>query len=775
MIKELIVCVLLSMTTLTFAQTSERPTKLRIGMPEVLKPGQEGTYKKSDLERELTPENNWGRKRMKKAYWTVWSDRDNNAVYLDAEGTKRANRIMSLGEPAIIYDIKGNMARLYIDDKQGRKYPEISNKASFIGWVPMDNLILWDRCPTNDLGVQLKALIAINIPQVKEKGKIEPMKYGSPDEDNPTNLSMDMKFYFIMKEDGRKALLCQNPTIHANGINIEGWVDISNFARWYQRTCLEPNWDPDFNEHNKTKDVRAYQGKQMTSGVVFIWPFGSSNGDGDFATKYRMDPNLLRFPILDPITETDDFAHCTVFSDPRTKKVDRFYGDVADGVENVRSGARQMNLIFVVEATSGMGEYVEAIKGVLEECNKYSNRKLKVQAGAVLYGCSEIDNGSIRKIQLSDCNDDDLKTLFNAKNANGKWQGSKREVALKKAIEIAASPKEIGFKSTHSNLLIIIGNRGDEENCVLADASLLKQLKDSHIQMMSVQVVTLSSGSPAVYADQIGTLIKKNINGQYASIGETACHRPLAGNVGYSFISSNKKESVLFSQMVYPAEIGKTMSSADLVKYINNGIAKFAQSIDNWSEHFEEEYKSVRNGLNSKFIEEYLGSTLYEKVKKNNAIQAFDGYAKLRNLENDNQWRYIVYLSNDELFQLLENLEEIYDAADQGDGDRSKYREAVSSLAKNMLGQNDDSQIDKMTMNELQTLVWGLNVQTETTSKSLEQIIDTGRTRRDEYNDILEQFKSKYKELRSLYESDYRYRTLIGEDYYYWIPIEMLP
>ena len=60
-----------------------------------------------DIERELNPTNKWGQNKKKSnIYWRVWSDRDNNAVYIDADKTTIAKRKLNFSEPVIIAFIK---------------------------------------------------------------------------------------------------------------------------------------------------------------------------------------------------------------------------------------------------------------------------------------------------------------------------------------------------------------------------------------------------------------------------------------------------------------------------------------------------------------------------------------------------------------------------------------------------------------------------------------------------------------------------------------------
>lgn len=757
--------------------------KVDVGMPAVLKGTSEGTYKLSDIERELNPTNKWGQNKKKSnIYWRVWSDRDNNAVYIDADKTTIAKRKLNFSEPVIIAFIKNDMALVYNDDLPDSKWPDISAHPTPIGWVPMDNLLLWDRCPTDDNYIQKKALIAIHLNDLKNK--VENYRYTSPDPDEESGmqaLTMDMNFYFIMKKVGRRALLCIHPSVERVGNDLLGWVDEGFYVNWDQRTCLEANWDPDYVEHWKNKEVCVYRDPNFSSGGRLPYKYGRENGDKITAYKYRWDPNFLRFPILDPIKDEDGWAHCTAFADGVTGKIGEFDGKAAEEVNEVRKEKRQMNIIYVIEASNDMGEYFDAVKASLDKLENLSVKNLKVKTGLVLYRCETEGNSAIEKAKLDEPDDSRFLSLLDASKANGKFTGSSRNVALKQAIETAINPTIMGFSEKQSTMLVIVGNRGDDQD--LADDAILKELKRSHIQVMSIQVVNGENGSPAMYEGQVKEMIISNMKNQFGSIGAGEVSRKDIGD-GYRLSSSKKDESVFFSCALYPPNINEKYTGADVTKWINNGVRWFSETIDRWSNRFEKDISETGNsGSYSKFLEEFLGTDIYKRIKKIGGIHAYDGYVPMKDSEGGNYWHYIIYMSRDEFRQLLDHLKETYNAAKEGSDERNKYQDAVRGLVKTMAGQIDDKQIDKMSTNDLQNLIYGLNVSSGLAKRTLNDITDQRKVSRNEYLGIMKKFAKKYEGLQDIYNNDYRYKAEMGgnlgefknKNTYYWIPIEALP
>ena len=778
---------LLNFCFLLTAQEIKPGGKVDVGVPSVLKENEEGTYKLEDLQNELCPANKWGQnKKRSQKYWRVWSDRDNNVVYNDAGKGSIAKHI-SFGDPVIIAYIKGDMALVYNDDLGDDKWPAISSHPKLIGWIPMDHLLLWRKCPTDNYYVQRKALIAIHLNELGRNKKAVNSYYTSPDgESGMKALTMDMNFYFIMKTELDRALLCINPTVDNAGGNLFGWVDKAFYTEWNQRACLEANWDPDYVERRKGKTVGVYEGQEFRDNRL-NFEYGKENGDPNPTNKYRWHPSFLRFPILDPIKDDAKWAHCTAFADPTTGKIGEFDGKAVEKINEVRKEKRQMNVIFVIEASNDMGQYFEAVKASLSKLKNYTSKNLNVKAGIVLYRSDATGNSKIETAKLDAPDDPLFQSMLSASKANGKFTGNIRTVALKQAIETAISPAIMGFGNNQSNLLVLVGNRGDAQD--LADEAILKELKRNYIQIMSIQVVNAETGSSAAYGDQVKEMILKNMERQYGAITEekenktTGVKRRAIGDDGYLLSSEKKEESVYFSCALYPSNINDKYTGNDVTKWVDNGVRWFSETIDRWSAKFEKDISEsgIENNY-SKFLEEVLGKDLYKRIKKIGGIHAYDGYVPMKDSEEENYWHYIIYMSRDELQQLLTNLKPTYLAAREENDERDKYKEAVRALVKNMTGQNDDKQIDNMKMNELQEIVWGLNVSTGYSKRNLSEITDKSKVQRLEYIDILKKFVKKYENLDKILNGDYRYKTEFGiedeftdKNIYYWIPIEDLP
>lgn len=777
--KILVILILMLCCQAAGAQTTPTlPKEVKVGKPAILKP-EHGTYKKSVLDQEFRPGGKWGTKSTVKEFWKVYSDRNRNQLYADPTLTEALPAMLAFGQPVVIADVKGDAALVYEDPKMER-YPVIPSYAKPLGWIPMENLLLWDRCPTDQRGVQYKALIAQNINKMAGK-EFKGKYYESPtDMRDAKDLQMLMDFYFIMKEtpDGSRVLLCRNPTIFGN--NLYGWVDDNSFSRWDQRACIEPNWEPQYAENHKGQLAGVYSDEQFSSGnKVTSWEFGHTNGDKDRWNAYRMVPKQLRFPIVEHVRDNADWIHCTAFSGEGGKaNYDSDSRGVTNDVERMRQMRGQMNIIIVAAATPDMQDILPAIKSSVDKCKSFGGQGLKIKVGCVLY--RNIDQGEtgLEIVPLTNYDDPLLLSKFSTEKAEGKLAGKERDAALGLALDKASDPSLMGFNKDQNNLIIVVGSRGaPEDDKYIDNPEIMSRLLDNNVQVMSIQVMRNQTGSWVNFNDQMRDIILNNVRAQYAAIGDKADFKQRQQGDGYNFYSvknaADRDKSVLFAQIRYGKELGKTLTPAEVTKYLDNGINKFAETSSTWNDHFEESLGTIQ--FDPAFLEHYLGKSGYQKWQKIKAISAFDGYAIKNDPDGNPYWHYIMYLSDDELRKLVDDLKPAYLAAKAQSDDRKPYIDAMRSLVKAQLGQSDDKGIDMMDADELQELIYGLDVPSDRTNRrKLKDIQDQRVVTPIEFGKMTHRFCVNYEKLQSI-QQGYDYRVLMGKDYYYWIPIEDLP
>ena len=679
--------VLLGAALGTVAQP-QLPAQVKAKLPEIL--NRNKLPNMDDLQQELRNGSKWGQdKRAAQKLWVVYSDRDDNTTYDSPDKTTRYGEL-KFGEKVCIAEIKGDMAHVYADDKA--RYPEIPSGIKSKGWIPMENLLLWAKCPTDQRGVQKKGIIAINLNKMSKDEKFQSKKYNSPDNlSKSTSLNTDMNFYYVMKEtpDGEFTLLSTSAALPNSAQALYGWVNKNAYTEWNQRSCLEPNWLPKFVDNNRGQRVYVYEDEGRSSQTTH-WEYGTTNGDTNPLYKYRMHKNQLRFPILSQ-PDGNGMVLCTSFADKTQKSINKaaqFVGSISGRVNDTGKKMMQMNIILAVEATSDMGKYLPAIKQALATCKDYASQGLTVQVGLVLYSSLEAGATSVTTVPLSNYDDARLQGMLSESHASESLTGE-RNVALGQAIEDAINPAKMNFKTDQSNMLLVIGYHGTDD-AVWTEQKLLDKLVANDIQLASIQVMRSASGSCNRYNEAMSKLIQQNVERQYNNIAASAVFYEARDmktrettNDGYLFTSSAAKTkggNPLFASFRYNKVLDQEMQPEALKRYVSNAINGFSKSVSTSKAIFEETLADV--DFYPEFLKKKLGEKGYQDWLQVKAISAYGGYAHIKDLGDSDNWKAILYLSSDELAGTIERLNDISIAAEEQNPDRTKFVNAIRTLLR---------------------------------------------------------------------------------------------
>lgn len=785
--KTLILSIYLLCCTLgSSAQAPALPDMVKAKLPEILSTN--SLPRMEELRRTFKENSDWGQnRRAKSQLWVVFSDRANNTTYTTPEKTKKLGEL-NFGEKVCIADIKGDMALVYVD--KNNHYPDIPKTITSKGWVPMTNLLLWRNCPTDEKDVQMKGIIAINLNNMTKDEDFQDKLYKSPDNlRNSSSLNTDMHFYYVLKEtdDGEYALLCTGAQVN-DPQTFYGWVNKNAYTEWNQRSCLEPNWLPNYVEKHSgpTQRVYIYENQTGDNATIAHWEYGIPNGIDDAIFMYRMHPDQLRFPVLSQ-PDANGMVKCTSFADRTEHSINaanKFAGNISSQANEIGKQTMQMNIILAVEASTEMSKYFPAVKNALSVCKDFAERGQTVQVGLILYSGLNSGSSSVTMVPLSNYDDAQLESKLQESQATARLTGE-RNVALSQAIEDAVTPSKMGFNRDQSNLLLIIGNHGTAD-ASWSEQKLLDKLVANNIQLASIQVIRSSAGSSKRYFDAMESLVKKNVDTQYKKMDAQAVFQAARDrnrnltNDGYVFtssLSSEKGGNPLFASVRYSKQQDREMSPEELTTYIKNGINNFSNTVTTSKNMYEKALNDV--DFYPAFLIKKLGEKGYKNWLQVKAISAYGGYARVNGLGDNDEWKAVLYLSSAELTALIEKLRPLSLAAQDENPDRTKFVDAIRELLKAQLGGSyDENAINAMEPEELENRVYGIvNVKSDNTrftKHSLKDWVNRRVVRDDEYFDMLSKFDKKYKKLTQI-PRNYKYRMEIDHMFYYWIPLEDLP
>lgn len=741
--------------------------------------------------------------------WTAYSDREENVTYSEPNMKSTPYDKLKFNEAVRIADIKDNFALVYTEPKIATPYPQLSNEAKVRGWIPMDALLLWAECPTNDKGIYNKALLALNLQEdVDENLGSYYLRPDSKKESGKVATTMD--FYYIMKEDpttNRYLLSKSNSLDGSSYMQLYGWVGKNSFIEWNQRSCLEPTWNKEDVKHFKSvsKTYPVYRDlKSKEPGSYYT--YGKTNKhDQNPDTRHRMDPYTTRYPILDNTTNNNDYYRCTVFGGHgriiNSEEQEQEVAEAKRKMSELQERLKNINLIFVIDGTRSMKQNFAAVKQAIKDGLEYFDKqRYKPRIGVVIYRDHADGDAMIEYLPLVSYNDPRLtKFLDNVGNLGYGAESAPEDHDLTEALFLGISKaldnKTMGYTADQGNIMMVVGDCGNpaEDKTSPSQEELVKKMVDLNMNLLSYQVRnSISNEAWSLFDMQLSDILKKNMVRQYKRLkmkNEIKVSFEKSGD-GYGYDLKNNLESDCFvGAKRAPIEDDKNMDPAILAKLITQNIQTFAQAI----QHQIDIYNKRGDGkvpnmqlvndsskvisdmtLDDSFLRMKLGEKLYDALASQAATFTFTGFVPKEDASNRKFWGPVVFLSSSEFESLMGRLRPVYEAAQKTD--RKTYINAVKGLLKALVPDASDEMMDKMGMDYVMQLLAGLNESTQTMKTySLVQIADENVVDQTEYRGMINDFQRKYRRLDEIMKHPYAYSFVTGGMKYYWIPLEDLP
>jgi hypothetical protein len=412
--------------------------------------------------------------------WIVFSDRPNNPLYSDKScASPNGQKMDFMKAMYVIEETEATIRVININDADTRGNL-IEGATSRAGWVKKENMLLWKTClKTRDVnlpefkgGIFNKKAMVLNILTDNQKVGRIPEFYSHP-RCNPSdsiNSALVYQINYVYKETPTAYLLADIPEI--SDINndcqrVRGWVLKSQTTAWNHRLAYEVNWDDKAVAERKASQKRAkiWADKSLTGNVLF-------QEDPGFY-RARAIGEVDRYPVLDVY---DGIAKVGVIGDLHSESgavlSNSEFAKVKHVIDSMSGALRNVNVIFVIDATSSMIPYSktiqDAIKSSMRDLLKGQNN---YRFGALLYrDASEGNSNAIHYTR-------DLSSNYNSvisyigghmTPTYNKCNNDAEECVfygMKKAVErFDPSPDE-------SNFLILIGDAGNHSRTKYKDCS----------------------------------------------------------------------------------------------------------------------------------------------------------------------------------------------------------------------------------------------------------------------------------------------------------------
>ena len=733
-------------------------------------------------------------------YWIVYSDRNGNTTYLGPGYNSGKHSTLGFNEKLRIAKIEGDFALVYSEPKNV-EYPAISSVAESKGWVPMENLLLWTKCLSNDIGIYYKALLVVNLDQTSQNSKDLLKVYKNPDITNVYDeIETGMSFYFIMKRD-KNGLVLLSREYSLEGASdqmLYGWVSQSSYVPWNQRSCIEPNWDPEavakFKESSES--ARIYADKSLSQ-YVNQYPYGKKFYDMDDDINYRLPADVLRYPILDNDTGNDNVYKCTTFGTVNgdLSQIIEETGESRKKQMEVLDKMKRLNLIVVIDGTRSMGKYFPAVKDAIKRGCEFFGENYTPRIGLVIYrDYSDGEDGLVEYVPMSVPDDPRLiEYLDNGGEYGIKSSSNDRtnEEALYKGLEVALDSKKMGYNQDESNLMLVIGDCGNDENDTkcLSQSELIKRFIDNRICLMAFQVRRNNDPAWLAYNRQLSQILIQNIQKQYDELNIGLSVKFEKCTDGMDLVTNNGSNHQFFIGSIRYTTPGVDLEPMTLTRMMEKNLGEFGAAVQartdalvnagNGSFIKQSELSNAQmansSRMDSAYVVSQLGLDAYNMLMKTRKLLALSGYTKKESDSGYAYWRPIVFVSADEFSSLIERLTDVNVKAKTDD--RKPYVEAMKQLLKTMLPDIQDKEMDQKGTTEIMNMITGLNeASAALKGPRLIDIQDPTVVTPAEFRKLITDFQRKYRNLVNIkndkdYPFIYNYRGVS----YYWIPIEELP
>ena len=721
--------------------------------------------------------------------WPVYSDRANNETYKEPNAFSGIHSRLEFMEKLKVAEVKQGFALVYKTDE---KSLDISTTAECKGWISVKNLLLWEECLRTRNKIYEKALIVHNPMKHGSPAEKNPPFYMEPDknaETNPNQRAKDLEIYFVMKTvdvgNTKYYLLSTNMVIKDKTQTVYGWMPGEYITEWNQRLLLEPTYASKAVDYYKSKNINPsvfdYNdqdgARQLWTNEAMGNPFWQYY---DFSYK-RMHEHITRFPIISKAS--GDIHQVAAISSLSSHKSDP---ELLKEMEQLKQAKDNINVIFVVDATSSMKPYFQSVANALSEMMKKEST-YPMKTGVVLYDAHSTEpkklTPKINEISSFLTLEQEFIGMSDAGDYTSMFRG----------LETALDTRRMGYDKSHSNFIILIGNAGnyrtDPDGVQWKDhvAKLSQTMCDNRINFLAYQVHNAGSDAYNDWANQIGKLQNELAKKYQEKTTTGVLEYKLQTNRLYVMSRKGKGSSdeLPFYVSYKYADSGQSETMEGLQNLINGNISDFQEHVKKKLTIFETNYINT-TGESGYFVEQQLKEALlfedwseanvntYMAHLKAGGVAKFIGHAPVRTDKAPAQYQlfdYVLFFTQYELQEVMRQLDKINSS--EVVSNAKAFQDAIVKMGLAMLGQINEEDIWGMDMDKLLGQIYGIDVPLKICDLDIKKIPYYDK---DYLKDYIDVFKRKLQNLQRINnDSNYNGRFQKNKNNYYWIPMDDMP
>lgn len=729
--------------------------------------------------------------------WVVFSDRDKNITYDRPHGS--AHSRLSFMQKVYIADIKDGWALVFTDVHFIGDDLKINSSADVKGWLPIEHLLLWNKCPQTAQKILEKGLIIQDLKQISKtdaqnSGQI---KYLSAPNESAEAYgdARQLEIPFIMKkvqENGQTYyLLSTISEIDDRGNTqssiVPGWLPEKFVTPWNQRMCLE----------TAAENVPCLKSSSIYPAIFENLPdakaFVENPQQGINRCLKKYDENIrsgqrphgyiLRSPILSNEDASNIIYRAVGIG---TNEETRQATDVATTnkkLEQLKNKLHNVNIVFVLDATNSMKPYFNEISKALNELLK-TDFSHSVRVGIVVYR-NEADGAQEIEFRRLTENIGEIANFVDQTECKSKGKGYQE--SFYKGLETALDMKRMGYEANQSNFIIAVGDCGNKDDDK-RQQEIGRKFKDNNIDFFAYNVGIGMDDAYWQYTHQVVKLLRLsidqnndcvNLEGKqqdlyriFAKSGSVCTNNLSKTHFGGARLASDQNIRI----SAFKSSVKETVKN--FVDYTTNQIAYFENlktgklKTDGSWEWDNMAIVLKRRGFSDKEI---------KIIRENGAPSKYVGFMPMKaDACSETLFNYTLFFSHAELSSLVQELVKINpDKSQTGIEDdkatRAKYQTALITLGRSFLGESEDK-VKSMNFDELLQKIYGIPVKINTCRiRSIKDITNPNIVSGTDFRNFASGFYSQTRKLENILNSDYRESFATNGKIYYWIPFNSMP
>lgn len=715
--------------------------------------------------------------------WLVYSDRRKNPLYV--KPNVLGNDTLTFMEEVAVKRVEGQWMEVYslIQSKGGKLYHNVNR-----GWIHVRNILLTPYAELNTRGFPKKGMVLVSLAGLDRdainSGQILQKKFYHQPSASAGNylgkVARKFDIYFVLKQERDAVLLSKadrlNGGLAARSSAVMGWIPNANITDWDSRVCLEPSTRRAAVDQYADREIPVYDDKPGLQTLLRTQLYSKSKSVFRVyrLSSEKIDAYEMRMPILNPEPEGIQYV-ASIARLTEKDDLEKSESLVKRKLQETKDKLAHVNILFAVDGTQSMKDYYPAVATAIQEIirnNELQRFNNALRFGLVVYR-DYADGG--RMFEITHLTSDHESVAFKAKTTQ--CFSADRDLPEAQYQGLIKGMQQAGLDSTHSNLVVLIGDAGNHRNDrQYTSTQVVHLLREMQCSLVSFQVVNGSDNSFLDFNYDVQDFLRK-AGARYVADPKRVKLRAIGVENTYelqfmNYSGEGETDYYMVGRFTYASgsrAMDVNILERNVVEAVNEYLlrvetirAKFEGVTDHGAK-FEPEFIDL---LRLKgFTEREI-----EILKQVGEISA-KGYTATRFYGNNTEcFVPVVFMSLNEKAQVNEMLGKMINSGGGGTATKQLFMQAVQRQAMSLTGEKSPEVVAGKTLDEIWRDILGIPF---SGTHGRIPLRDLNKMEDSKFGTFYTQFKAK---ALQFIDNSYPSRMMkLGNTSYYWIPLEDFP